>query len=161
MKGCLIILFFITGTANASEAISNKYYTIDSDNQLMLSNGNIKAFGHVHAVSGDMNIDAEEAIYHRENPNDKYITATGNPIKYNGVTEDGKPFSGSSKKLKYTPETGEVILTDEAFVQQNGNNLSAAVITYNTITKKMIASSAPGKRVKSVIYPDKVAQKKK
>lgn len=160
MKGYLIILFFITGTANASEAISNKY-TIDSDNQLILSNGNIKAIGHVHAVSGDMTIDAEEAIYHRENPNDTYITATGNPIKYNGITEDGKPFSGNSKKLKYTPETGEVILTDEAFVQQNGNTLSAEVITYNTITKKMIASAATGKRVRSVIYPDKVSQTKK
>lgn len=160
MKGYLIILFFITGAANASEATSNKY-TIDSDNQLILSNGNIKAIGHVHAVSGDMTIDAEEAIYHRENPNDTYITATGNPIKYNGITEDGKPFSGNSKKLKYTPETGEVLLTDEAFVQQNGNTLSAEAITYNTITKKMIASSAPGKRVRSVIYPDKVSQKKK
>lgn len=160
MKEYLIILFFITGTAKASEVTSNKY-TIDSDNQLILSNGNIKAVGHVHAVSGDMTIDAEEAIYHRENPNDTYITATGNPIKYNGITEDGKPFSGNSKKLKYTPETGEVILTDEAFVQHNGNTLSAEVITYNTITKKMIASAAPGKRVRSVIYPDKVSQTKK
>lgn len=108
-----------------------------------------------------MTIDAEEAIYYRENPNDTYITATGNPIKYNGITEDGKPFSGNSKKLKYTPETGEVILTNEAFVQQNGNTLSAEVITYNTITKKKIASAAPGKIVRSVIYPDKVSQAKK
>ncbi|MEI9862499.1 lipopolysaccharide transport periplasmic protein LptA [Enterobacter bugandensis] len=160
MKGYLIILFFITCSANALENTSNKY-TIDSDSQLILSNGNVKAVGHVHAVSGDMTIDAEEAIYHRENPNDTYITATGNPIKYIGITEDGKPFSGNSKKLKYTPETGEVILADEAFVQQDGNTLSAEVITYNTITKKMIASATPGKRVRSVIYPDKVSQKKK
>ncbi|MEI2630933.1 lipopolysaccharide transport periplasmic protein LptA [Erwinia aphidicola] len=125
------------------------------------SYGNIKAVGHVHAASWDMTIDAEEAIYYRENPNDTYITATGNPIKYNGITEDCKPFSGNSKKLKYTPETGEVILTNEAFVQQNGNNLSAEVITYNTITKKKIASAAPGKIVRSVIYPDKVSQAKK
>lgn len=64
-----------------------------------------------------MTIDAEEAIYHRENPSDIYITATGNPIKYKGITENGKPFSGKSKKLKYTPETGEMVLTDEVFVQ--------------------------------------------
>lgn len=160
MKRHSIILFFITGIASASDSISNKY-TIDSDSQLILSNGNIKAVGHVHAVSGDMTIDAEEAIYHRENPNNTYITATGNPIKYKGITEDGKPFSGSSKKLKYTPETGQVTLTDEAFVQQNGNTLSAQVITYNTITKKMIASAISGKRVRSVIYSEKELQKKK
>ncbi|MFP1771709.1 lipopolysaccharide transport periplasmic protein LptA [Lonsdalea quercina] len=159
MKGYLIILFFVTGIVNAAEAISDNY-SITSDSQLMLSNGNIKAIGHVHAVSGDMSIDAEEAIYHRETPNTTYITATGNPIKYKGVTEDGKPFSGSSKKLKYTPKTGEVILIDEAFIQQDEHTLSAAVITYNTITKKMIASSAHGKRVKSVIYPNKLSQKK-
>lgn len=160
MKRYLIILFFITGTSNASEVISDKY-TIDSDNQLILSNGNIKAVGNVHAVSGNITFDAEEAIYHRETPNDTYIIATGNPVKYSGVTEDGNPFSGHSKKLKYTPETGAVLLTDEAFVQQKGNFLFADVITYNTFTRKMIASSTSSKRVRSVIYPGKVSQNKK
>jgi len=151
---CLLIII-----ANAYGSISNKY-TIESDRQILLSNGNIKAIGHVHAVSGDMTIDADEAIYHRENPNDIYLTAIGNPIKYSGVTEDGKPFSGSSKKLKYNPGTCEVILTDEAFVQQNGNKLTADVITYNTVTKKMTASAATGNRVKSIIYPDSFSKKK-
>lgn len=157
MKGCLIILFFINSIANASDSISIKY-TIYSDYQSILSNGDIKARGHVHAVSGDVTIDADEVFYRRENPSDIYITAKGNPIKYNGITEDGKVFSGNSKKLKFTPKTGETILTEEAFVQQQGNTLSAEVITYNTITKKMIASAAPGKRVRSVIYPDKVSR---
>ncbi|MCU6388824.1 lipopolysaccharide transport periplasmic protein LptA [Enterobacter quasiroggenkampii] len=160
MKGYLTVLLFIAGVASASEPASDKY-TIDSDRQLILSNGNIKAVGNVHAVSGDMTINAGEAIYHRENPSNMFITATGNPIRYKGITENGKPFTGRSKQLHYTPETGEVILTDEAFVQQDGHFLSAEVITYNTITKKIIASSAPGKRVRSVIYPDKVPQTKK
>lgn len=160
MKGCLIFLSFITGIASASEIILNKY-TLDSDKQVILSNGNIKALGHVHAVSGDMTIDAEEAIYHRENPNNTFITSTGNPIRYNGITEDGKSFTGNSRKLKYTPKTGEVILSDEAFVQQNGNTLSAETIIYNTITKKMLASASQGKRVRSVIYPEKISQKEK
>ncbi|KGT92697.1 lipopolysaccharide transport periplasmic protein LptA [Enterobacter cancerogenus] len=160
MKVYFTIFYFISGIVIASEQKSNKY-TIESDRQLVLSNGNIKAIGQVHAVSGDMTIDADEAIYHRENPNNTYITATGTPIKYKGITEDGKPFSGNSKKLKYTPGTGEVILTEDAFVQQNGNTLSAEVISYNVITKKMIAHSNSGKRVQSIIYPDKVSQNKK
>ncbi|EMK1730759.1 lipopolysaccharide transport periplasmic protein LptA [Salmonella enterica] len=158
MKGYLISIFFIACFVNASEPISTKY-TIDSDRQLILPNGDIKAIGHVYAVSGDMTINAEEAIYHRENPSYIYLAATGNPIKYNGVTEDGKPFSGKSKKLKYTPETGEVILTDEAFIQQDGNSLSAEIINYNTITKKIVASATSGNRVRCVIYPDKVSKK--
>lgn len=158
MKGYLINIFFIAGIVYASQPTSTKY-TIDSDRQLILANGDIKAIGHVYAVSGDMTINAEEAIYHRENPNHIYLTATGNPIKYDGVKEDGKPFSGKSKKLKYIPETGEVILTDEAFIQQDGNSLFAEIITYNTITKKIIASATSGNRVRSVIYPDKFSKK--
>ncbi|MEG5551603.1 lipopolysaccharide transport periplasmic protein LptA [Enterobacter wuhouensis] len=158
MKSAFVVLIFITGVANASENLPKKY-TIDSDRQLLLSNGNIKAVGNVYAVSGEMTIIADEAIYHRNNPTNTYITATGSPIKYKGVTDDGKPFSGTSRKLKYTPETGDMILTEDAFVQQNGNTLSAEVITYNTITKKMIASAAAGKRVRSVIYPEKVLNK--
>lgn len=160
MKGYFLLLFLITGTAHASDSLSNQY-TIDSDSQLILSNGNIKATGHVYAVSGEMIIEAEEAIYHRENSARTYISAKGDPIKYKGVTEDGKPFTGRSKKLKYTPETGEVILTDKVIVQQEGSTLSAEVITYNTITKKMTASATPGNRVRSVIYPDKLSQKKR
>lgn len=160
MKIFLITLCFITGIVNASEIVSNKYI-IDSDTQLLLSNGNVKAVGHVHAVSGDLTVDADEAIYHRENPNHAYLIATGNPINYKGITEDGKPFSGNSKKLKYTPETGEVILTDEAVVQQSENMISAEIITYNINTKKITASSTRGNRVKSIIYPDNLSHKNK
>lgn len=163
MKGCLIILAFTACAACIANASNNevRQYTLDSDRQLILPNGNVKAIGHVFAVSGKMTIDAEEAILHREIPSDIYITATGNPIKYKGITEDGKPFSGKSKKLKYTPDTGEVILTDEAVVEQDGNTITAEVITYNTITKKMVATTTPGKRVRSIIYPDKISKNKK
>lgn len=160
VKGYLLCLLFITAVVNASVGISTKY-TIDSDRQLILSNGNIKAIGNVHAVSGDMIVDADEAIYHRENPRNLYITAIGNPIKYKGVTQDGRPFSGRSKKFKYTPETGEVIMMEEAFIQQGENYLSGGVITYNTLTKEMTASSSSGKRVRSVIYPNKVLKPKR
>lgn len=160
MKGCLIMFILFTGIVHASDSASKKY-TINSDSQLLLSNGNIKAIGNVHAVSGNMIIDAEEAVYHRENLSNTYLTATGKPIKYNGIAEDGKPFSGSSKNLKYTPETGEMILKDEALVNHNGNTLSAEIITYNIITKRMKAYSVAGKQVISVIHPDKVTQKGK
>ena len=158
MKTYLIVLFFITNAASAANAISNKY-TIDSDQQLILPNGNIRAIGHVHIVSGDMVIDAEEAIYHREIPDKTYIVATGNPVRYKGVTENNKPFSGNSKNLKYYPDTAMVIMTDEAFIQQKGISLSADVMTYNTITRKMTAS-AVSKKVRSIISPEITSKKK-
>lgn len=55
VKGYLISIFFIASFVNASEPISTKY-TIDSDRQLILPNGDIKAIGHVYAVSGDITI---------------------------------------------------------------------------------------------------------
>ncbi|MGF7484016.1 lipopolysaccharide transport periplasmic protein LptA [Providencia sp. SP181] len=159
MRAYFFILFLIAIFCNTSYSISNKY-TIDSDSQLILSNGNIKSIGNVHAVSGDMIIKSDEATYHQDNPKNIFITAVGNPIKYAGITEDGKPFSGNSKKFKYIPKTGEMILIGEAFIQQNENTLSAELINYNVITKKMTASAAPNKRVRSVFYPEGLPQKK-
>lgn len=157
MKRLLITFVFISVVANASDLTSEKYI-INSDIQILLPNGDIKAIGHVHAVSGDMIIDAGEAIYHQNPHGNNYITATGSPIQYSGKTEGGKPFTGRSKKLKYTPATGEVLLTDDAFVQQDRNTITADLITYNAITKKIIASATEGKRVKSIIYQNKVSQ---
>ncbi|STB68459.1 Uncharacterised protein [Citrobacter freundii] len=62
MKRLLIVLVSISVIANASDLTSEKYI-INSDVQILLPNGDIKAIGHVHAVSGDMIIDAGEAIY--------------------------------------------------------------------------------------------------
>lgn len=59
--------FFTALTANSTE-ITSKKYTIDSDSQSILANGGIRAVGHVHGVSGNLTIEADDAVYHRENP---------------------------------------------------------------------------------------------
>ncbi|HHQ6627931.1 TPA: LptA/OstA family protein [Serratia fonticola] len=133
----------------------SKTYTINSDRQLFLTNGDVQAIGRVHIVSGDMTIDAENAIYHRTDPNNTFITANGTPIIYRGRLEDGSAFSGMLKRLKYVIKNGILTLGGDAFIRKNNNTLSAARIDYNIKTKKIVASSQLGRRVTSVIYPDK------
>ncbi|EDW5780695.1 hypothetical protein G6S60_004612 [Salmonella enterica] len=38
---------------------------MDSDRQELLPDGNIRSTGHVHAVNGDMVIDADKAVYYQ------------------------------------------------------------------------------------------------
>ncbi|ENR6207224.1 MULTISPECIES: LptA/OstA family protein [Serratia] len=79
----------------------SKGYTINSDKQLVLINGDVQAIGNVHIVNGDMVINAELATYHMADPNNIFITASGAPITYRGKLEDGSPLTGRSKQLRH------------------------------------------------------------
>lgn len=68
---------------------------------VLLHLGDVQAIGNVHIVNGDMVIDAEHATYHQADPNNIFITASGAPITYRGKLEDGSPFTGRSKHLRY------------------------------------------------------------
>ncbi|EAA0892418.1 lipopolysaccharide transport periplasmic protein LptA [Salmonella enterica] len=158
------LFFFVcmlTGIMSVTEIVYgagiSSHYVIHSDRQILLPDGNIRATGHVHVVSGDMTVDADEATYYREVADNPYLTASGNPVRYNGMTEDGRPFTGRSARLKYNTATGDVTFTGEAFVQQGGNTLSAPAIIYNIHTRKVTASGTGGERVRSVIYPAQVS----
>lgn len=156
--GCYVAMFI---NISHAESVDVKGYTINSDKQSLLPDGNVKASGNVHVVNGDMVIDANEAIYHRNDPKNPYITASGGPIKYKGKTEDGKVFDGTSIKMKYTINSGELVLSGNAFIRQYDNTLSAQTITYNINTKKMTAFGDAKNRVKTVIYPEQLKNRKK
>ncbi|EKS5500996.1 lipopolysaccharide transport periplasmic protein LptA [Escherichia coli] len=153
-----LLVIISTGTAGAAVNQPGKY-TIDSDRQEILPDGNISATGHVHAVNGDMVIDADEAVYHRYNVNLPYITAKGKPVKYSGVASNGKLFSGVSEEARYTINTGEIVLTGNACVRMEGNRLSADIIRYNVNSGIIVALPRPGSRVKSIIAGDTVSRK--
>lgn len=131
-------------------------YTIHSDRQSLLPDGNILATGQVHIVNGErtLTVDAREAEYHRDNPAATYVTATGNPITYKGVTENGGIFTGRSEKLKYTLSSGEFIFSGDAVVRYGQHTLSAPTIVYNLNTRRITAVSSSRNRVRSVIYPE-------
>ncbi|TPW51368.1 hypothetical protein FKD06_11410 [Serratia sp. SRS-8-S-2018] len=149
----------LSGGLHAAAGLSS-HYTIKSDKQKILPNGDLLATGHVHVVSGDMIIDADEATYNRTDPTRAAITAIGTPIKYSGKLEDGTPFTGRSRELDYWLLSGDLSLRGEAFIQHRNNTLSAAKIDYNVNTRKLVAASEPGRRVTSVIYPDTLPSQK-
>ncbi|EFH7663921.1 hypothetical protein GJ330_22880 [Escherichia coli] len=153
-----LLVIFSTGTAGATVNQPGKY-TIDSDRQEILPDGNIRATGHVHVVNGDMIIDADEAVYHRRNVNLPYITVKGMSVKYSGVASNGKLFSGVSEEARYTINTGEVVLTGNACVRMERNRLFADTIRYNVNSGIIVAVPRPGNRVKSIIAGDTFSRK--
>lgn len=160
MKFLVACLFLLSGEVLASpDPMLSEVYTIHADTQVLLPNGNIKAFGAVQIISGDMKIEADEAIFHRENPDSLFVTATGTPIRYKGILENGRSFSGRSLELKYVIESGEIILTNEAFIRLQDSTLSASVITYNVQSKTMTATGSNGTRVSGVLYPNQLSDK--
>ncbi|HAV9946838.1 TPA: lipopolysaccharide transport periplasmic protein LptA [Escherichia coli] len=153
-----LLVIFSTGMSGATVHQPGKY-TIDSDRQEILPDGNIRATGHVHVVNGDMVIDADEAVYYRRNVNLPYITAKGKPVTYSGVAGNGKLFSGRAEEARYTINTGEIVLTGNACIRMERDRLSADIIRYNVNSGIIVAVPRPGNRVRSIIDGETVSRK--
>ncbi|WEF26640.1 LptA/OstA family protein [Klebsiella aerogenes] len=161
MKSFILIMLLLSGSGvYAADNLLSAAYTIKSDTQVLLPNGDVQAFGDVLITSGEMAIQAEEAVFHRNDPANLFITASGDPIKYKGVLEDGRPFTGHSLKLKYVIKSGDVNLINKAFIKLQNSSLSASVITYNIKTKEMEALSSDSRIVAATLYPSELSAKK-
>lgn len=158
-KIILMLLLLSADDAFAEDNLLSATYTIKSDMQVLLPGGDVKAFGNVLITSGDMVIEAQEAVFHRKDRSNLFITATDTPIKYQGILEDGRPFSGNSLELKYVIASGTVNLINKAFIQLQNSSLSAAVIQYNVKTKEMEATRSNDSVVAAVLYPAQLSSK--
>lgn len=70
----------VTCAVHATASISD-HYVMNSDQQMLLSDRNIRATGYVHIVSRDMIVDSNEATYHREDLAELYLVACGDPLR--------------------------------------------------------------------------------
>jgi lipopolysaccharide export system protein LptA len=61
-----MLLLLSADDAFAEDNLLSATYTIKSDMQVLLPGGDVKAFGNVLITSGDMVIEAQEAVFHRK-----------------------------------------------------------------------------------------------
>ncbi|EFK4281280.1 TPA: LptA/OstA family protein [Escherichia coli] len=66
---------------------------------------------------------------------------------------------GGAEEVRYTINTGEIVLTGNACVRMERNRLSADIIRYNVNSGIIVALPRPGSRVKSIIAGDTVSRK--
>ena len=97
---------------------------------------------------------SETLKIHRQGNQLVSLTAKGQPVQFEGLTDEANVVKGQSTHLHYDAQSEMVELNGDAQLQTGKDNLRGERITYNMQTQKAEASGdkTQGKRFEAVIH---------
>ncbi|WP_315505714.1 lipopolysaccharide transport periplasmic protein LptA [Pasteurella multocida] len=170
MKSINNIVIFTTLFATALPAFALKSDTkqpinVVSDNQSLDMDNSVVTFtDNVVITQGSILIKASKVIITRppENSGKKdTIEAFGKPVTFYQKLDDGKPVEGHANQVHYDLTQEFLTLTGNAELKQLDSKINSDVITYDVNKQQLNANSTQGSRVKTVLIPTQLNEKKK
>lgn len=125
--------------------------------------------GNVKTTQGSLEVYSDQMIVYQKQGKTEKIVATGNPVRLKQRPEGAKEdMRGTSQRAEYFPETGLLILLDNALVWQgeqadSSDRVSSDRIEYDSRRSVMKAGQpvGGGKRVHVTIQPSTQTPPKK
>lgn len=155
----IAILWVVSAYSVALPEDSQQPINIQSDkaSHITLENGEkTEYFGNVVITQGSMKINGEHIVIHSFQRQVTSIVAKGTPAYFEQQSDPEKPpIKAEANTLDYELKIDTVILTENAFIEQNGTKVSGEKITYNIGTEQVVASGDKDSdtRVKMVLIP--------
>ncbi len=112
--------------------------------------------GNVTIVQGSMRLWADRLWVHRSAGKTDKVVSEGEPTRFSQLPEvDGVEVHGQARRIEIHVERNEMLLIDDALLEQGGNSFRNDRIVYNRANAQVRAgSSVQGKqRVQVVIEP--------
>ncbi|MCG8489584.1 MAG: lipopolysaccharide transport periplasmic protein LptA [Chromatiales bacterium] len=112
--------------------------------------------GNVTIVQGSMKLWADRLWVHRSAGKTEKIVSEGEPTRFSQLPEvDGVEVHGRARRIEIHVDRNEMLLIDDALLEQGGNSFRNDRIVYNRANAQVRAgSSVQGKqRVQVVIEP--------
>lgn len=158
-------LMLVSLSAAALKEDTNQPINIVSDNQSLDMENNVVTFlDNVVITQGSILIKANKVIITRPPEGSKQketVEAFGNPVTFHQLLDDGKPVDGKASKVHYDLGKEFLTLTGNAELKQLDSNINGDVITYDVKKQQLNASSQANSRVKTVLVPNQLNDKKK
>lgn len=119
--------------------------------------------GNVVVTQGSIKINADKVVITRPDGNQgkEVIEGYGNPATFYQMQDNGKPIRGNSLKMRYQVAEQQLILTGNAYVEQQNSHINANQITYLVQQQKMQATSEKGKPVTTTLVPGELQNSQK
>lgn len=114
--------------------------------------------GHVEINQGSIRLQADQVVVEHRPGQPRRIKASGNPAKFRQLPDNSKEYiTGSARHIEYGLDSEELLLRDNASLQQGKDSFSSDRIVYDRVRAVVKAgAAAQGKeRVKVTIQPDK------
>lgn len=128
---------------------------IDADNLSSIKEDVLTYRNNVIITQGSMKMTADrlEIDASAGKGNEVYL-ATGQPVKYSQMMEDGKLVTAEAKTMRYEPSTRILTLSGDAELAQSGSIVKASTIRYNVEKQQLNADSNKTKRVTTIFTPE-------
>lgn len=116
--------------------------------------------GSVRLEQGSLIISADVIEVHtRSDGTASKMIATGSPARFQQQPSiEQKVIVASAKSITYTPDTEQLILIEDASVEQDGQVMRAPHINYDLLKEVMKAKQIDGARV-DIFIPPKIEKK--
>ena len=161
----LTTLMMTSVSAFALKDDTNKPINIESDNQsLNMENSVVTFTDNVVITQGSILIKAQKVVIKRP-PEDsgkkETVEAFGSPVTFHQILDDGKPVDGKANQVHYDLGTEILTLTGNAELKQLDSKINGNHITYDVKKQQLKANGSRKSRVKTVLIPAQLNNKKK
>ncbi|MES9993464.1 MAG: lipopolysaccharide transport periplasmic protein LptA [Candidatus Thiodiazotropha sp.] len=152
-----LLLLGLSSSLQALESDREQPMHLEADNLSIDEGSGVVLYeGNVEITQGSLKLWTERLWIHRRQGKTEKIIAEGAPVRFRQLMdkEDGE-VRGEAMRIEITVESDEMLMIDDALLQQGGNRFRNDRIIYNR-SKAMVraGSSAQGKqRVRVVIEP--------
>jgi len=113
--------------------------------------------GNVVITQGSLKLWADRLWIYRHDGKTEKLVSEGKPTHFEQLTDDKEKIRGHALRAEFYPERNELLLFDDAVLEQGADQFSSDRILYNRISAQVKAgTSASGKqRVQVIIEPQK------
>ena len=152
-KGDTVYFHNVTITQGDTKVQADHAHAVgldDFDNSRWTFEGNVRINGEQH---GSLKSDA--AVVEFRNKNISKMTVTGNPAEFEQKRTDIDAVArGHAKEIVYDVSDGTVRLSNDAWIWDGHNTLSAQKLVYNIREQHVQAAAEPGNQVHLTIDPN-------
>lgn len=158
------ILTALLGMSFSAHALKNdtdQPINIDSGSQSLDMNTNTVVFADgVTITQGSIIVKASKVTIIRQEGKKETLEAVGSPVTFQQTLDDGKPVNGKGTNVKYDLNSEFLTLSGNAELKQLDSFIKAPHITYDVKKQQLKATSGGKSRVKTVLIPNQLNQKK-
>ncbi|ABN73441.1 MULTISPECIES: lipopolysaccharide transport periplasmic protein LptA [Actinobacillus] len=135
---------------------------IDSGSQSLDMNSNVVTFSdNVVITQGSIKVTADKVTIIRQEGKKETLEASGSPVTFQQTLDNGKPVNGKGNSVHYDLNSEFLTLVGNAELKQQGSFIKASKITYDVKKQQLKANSGNKSRVKTILIPNELNDKKK
>ncbi|WP_444936487.1 lipopolysaccharide transport periplasmic protein LptA [Microbulbifer sp. JMSA004] len=132
-------------------SVGSESMSADRANNLVVYSDNVVI------TQGSLQIRADRVeVYFTASDEISRVIAVGRPAHFQQkILESEEPVKAHAERIEYVISSEELQLTGQAYIDRDGNTLTAEKIDYDLATEQMSARSQPGKgRVEMIWKPE-------